>query len=515
MRQALQRVPVPGQARASAYPAPVTLPTSGWNSRDQLSQMPPVFALRLDNWVAEDGRLQVRAGYQEHATGVTGGVETLLSYTAPGGGKLFACGNSAIYDVTSSGAVGAAAVSGLTNNRWDAVMFTTAGTDRLVIANGADGIRTYDGSSWATSSITGATASTLKGVTSHKLRLWAIEAGTLSAWYMDTVLAISGGMSELNVGPLCERGGELAALATWTRDGGSGLDDLFVLITSEGEVIVYQGSSPAETSWFMVGRYQIPRPIGGTRCVTRVGGSLMVLTELGVMSMDEVMSGAPVRSRMTDAIYPSFRVQAETRGDSDLWGIIHHTGKQRLICNVPSDGSEWWQYVFSLRTGAWCRFIGQRAQCWAEHDGKLWFGSPDGVVYEADSGLDDDGTPISAEVICAPTSFGAPTLKWFKRARLHFQSDAAIAPSVAIVPDYANPFDVLSSETVTDGTAGAEWDVADWDVAEWGGFLRGQTVTVGLSGYGSVGALRVAVRAQGAIVRMTGAQITIEAGRTL
>ena len=50
-----------------------------------------------------------------------------------------------IYDVSSSGAVGAAAVSGLTNARHQHTMFATSGGQFLVICNGADGVRTYDG----------------------------------------------------------------------------------------------------------------------------------------------------------------------------------------------------------------------------------------------------------------------------------------------------------------------------------------------------------------------------------
>jgi hypothetical protein len=81
-------------------------------------------------------------------------------------------------------------------------------------------------------------------ITQHKNRIWFAEKDTLKAWYMGTN-AIGGAAAAFDLSALFSRGGYLVALGTWTLDGGAGLDDLLVFVTSEGQVAVYRGTDPA------------------------------------------------------------------------------------------------------------------------------------------------------------------------------------------------------------------------------------------------------------------------------
>ena len=222
----------------------ITAPWRGLNTRDRLEEQSTEFATVLDNFIAENGEVTLRNGFSEHATGMPADIETLMAYSAAGTQKLFAAAGSGIYDVTSSGAVGAAAVSGLANARFSHVMYGTTSGSYLVACNGADGVREYNGSAWSTATITGVAAADLNFVTEHKGQLWFIEKDSLSLWYLATN-AIAGAATEFPVGTLCKDGGTLVAASSWSLDAGDGQDDLFVLVTSEGEVLIYGGTNPA------------------------------------------------------------------------------------------------------------------------------------------------------------------------------------------------------------------------------------------------------------------------------
>jgi len=206
------------RARSASFPPPV----GGWDTRNALADMPPENAVILDNWFPGTDKAQVRNGHASHATGLGSAVESLLEYTAPSGaGELFGIAGGAIYDVTSSGAVGAAAVSSLTNSRFQSVQIGTAGGHFLFGVNGADTPRTYDGGSWATASITGPTAANLIWCNLHQRRLWFGETASLTAWYLP-VNSISGTASQFSLAAIARQGGYIMAMGTWTRDSGEG-----------------------------------------------------------------------------------------------------------------------------------------------------------------------------------------------------------------------------------------------------------------------------------------------------
>jgi hypothetical protein len=72
-----------------------------------------------------------------------------MTYSGGATDEMWAISDGEIFDVTSAGAVGAAAVStGLTNSRWEYTNVTTAGGNYLYAANGVDKPLLYNGSTW-------------------------------------------------------------------------------------------------------------------------------------------------------------------------------------------------------------------------------------------------------------------------------------------------------------------------------------------------------------------------------
>jgi hypothetical protein len=102
--------------------------------------------------------------------------------------------------------------------------------------------------------------------------------------------AIAGAATEFQFGSLFTRGGHLLAIASWTRDGGSGSDDYLVAISSRGQLAVYAGTDPASAdTWALVGVFDVPQPIG-RRCWRRYGGDVLLLTVEGLFPLSSLLS---------------------------------------------------------------------------------------------------------------------------------------------------------------------------------------------------------------------------------
>ena len=161
---------------ARGVPASLPAPTGGWNARDVLGEMQPNDAVALVNFFPGTTSVMQRLGYSRWATGIAGQVETLFSYASGTSRKLFAVAGGSIYDCTALGAVGAAAVTALTNSRFQYVNMTTPGGSYLLAVNGADKMRNFDGTTWrkdgdgAPYDVTVGDSSTFVSINIHKFR---------------------------------------------------------------------------------------------------------------------------------------------------------------------------------------------------------------------------------------------------------------------------------------------------------------------------------------------------------
>lgn len=441
-------------------------PTGGWNARDSLTDMKADEAITLDNMIPGDGGVTMRPGYVSHVTGITGPVHALMEHSGLTAQKLFAANATAIYDVTTAGAVGAAAVSSLTNGKWQHSMFATTGGNFLVIANGADSVRNYDGSSWTTPSITGVTSSTLITVTSHISRLWFVQKDTLKVWYLPA-LAIAGAATSIDFGGLSKLGGSLVAMASWTRDGGVGIEDFAAFITSEGEVHIYAGSDPAsEETWARIGTFRIAEPIG-RRCVIQVGGDIGILTVSGLVPLSGILTraeSAQGKIAITDKIRNAF---ASGEQNTYGWQAVEFPKAKLLILNAPSaTASLTMQFVMNVNTGAWCRFTDIDALTWSLLDKDMYFAGSGGTVYKMDSTETSDAEePITGLSLSAFSLMGTPRTKCIRRVKPLFYGADGYRPGVGFAFDYVANATYSTSQTET--STGSEWDVAPWDTSDW------------------------------------------------
>ncbi len=127
----------------------VSAPVGGWNARDPIAEMKKTDAITLENFFCTPYDVQLRYGYSNFVTGISGTVNTLASYSPPAASvKLFAAAGANVYDASNAGAVGAAVVGSNVSDKWQHVNFGTAGGNFLVMANGSDLPLVYNGTSW-------------------------------------------------------------------------------------------------------------------------------------------------------------------------------------------------------------------------------------------------------------------------------------------------------------------------------------------------------------------------------
>ena len=476
MRQPLRQKASARQQISSvaSYPAPV----GGLNARDSLAAMKPYDAVSLDNLFPRTTYVEVRGGSADHATGMTGNGKTLAVYNAmSGSNQMFGVTASGVYNVTSAGAVGAS-LAARTNGKHQYINFGDGTNQWLIMVNGVDKPLYYDGSTWT--AVDGATSPALTGVTTTDLinlmefkgRLVFIQKNSLSFWYLASGVA-GGALTEFDLSGVAQKGGYLVACASLTIDAGNGPDDRFVAITSEGEIIVYVGTNPSSsTSWSMVGRFEVGRPLG-RRCLTKFGGDLVVLTQNGAFPLSGALLSASIdyKSAITNKIENLFNQDALSYGSTFGWETTLYPAQSALIVNVPvSEDGEHRQYVMNTITKSWCRFLEWDAEEFAVMGGELYFTTSNKVV-KAWTGTADGTNNIEAYGKQAFQYFNSPGVQ---KDFVMFRPVLAVNGPLSFLTDIDVDFNdtPITGSATYSVTSGAQWDVDNWDEGYWAAGLE-------------------------------------------
>jgi len=481
--------------RTSNNVASLPAPVGGWNARDSLANMAPTDAVTLDNLFPGVSSVGIRGGYTPHVTGISGQVETLMTYNGGANDKMFAIAGGSIFDVTTAGVVGAAVVSGLTNSRWEYVNITTSGGSYLYAANGVDAPRLYDGTTWtaitgaSTPAITGVTTTTLTSPTLFKNRMWFIQKDTLKAWYLPTA-SVGGAANVLDLSSVARNGGTLRAMATWTIDAGYGVDDNLVFVTDQGEIIVYRGTDPSSAStWALIGVWQVGAPVS-RRCVAKYGGDLLLLTLDGLIPLASALQSSRLDPQvaLSDKIQGAFAAATRTYKDNFGWALLYNPLNNALIVNVPVSTGQQQQFVMNNITKAWCRFTGWYANCWTLLNDTPYFGT-NGMVAQGwttasgSGGFNDNGAAISTRALQAFNYFETRgVVKYFTRGRPTIYSNGQPSISIGVNVDFQTA-DIVGPLSFSSTTYGL-WDVGLWDQAIWGSDTVVSNNFTGLQGIG-------------------------------
>lgn len=494
----------------------VTLPapTGGWNARDALGDMDPKDAVVLKNWWPSTSDVVLRYGHTRFATGISGQVETVMSFNGLTSSKLLAAAGTAIYNVTAGGAVGAAVQSGLTNARWQHINFANTSGNYVYMVNGADAPRHWDGTTWTNPVITVVTAANLIHINQHKSRIWFVEKNTLNAWYLPTS-ALAGAATKFDLSGIANNGGYLMAMATWTIDAGYGVDDLAVFITSQGDVIVYRGTDPsAAATWALVGVFSVASPIG-RRCFEKYAGDLLIITQDGLEPLSGYLQSSRTNPKvaLTDKIQGAMTSAASTYGSNYGWQIAMYPKQYMVLLNVPTqEGNMQEQYVMNTITKAWAQFTGWNANCWELYGDDLYFGG-NGFVGKAWNGLTDNGSAINADGLQAFNDFKLSDVKRITMMQPILQTNGtpSILATINLDFDTSDPTSPLSFTPTSYGG----WDSAVWDTSVWGSDLVVSKAWQGATGVGRWCGPRLKASASGIQVQWVSTTVVFEKGGIL
>lgn len=470
MRQALRKN---GARAAVDRPVAIPSPIKGWMPSTPLPELPPEGAVLSDNWWPDTNCMRPRGGSREYVTSLSGTVETLMTYRSGDVSKLFAAAGPVISDVSDPTSI-TSGIVGLRSARFQWLNFATAGGPSLIALNGVDLPCRYNGSAWSQLAFTflepttAVDPSLFAAVTEYNRRLFFAAQGSTTLYYLPAA-TFQGELSTLDVGTTWPQGGYVAAIGNWTHDSGQGLDDYFVVVSSEGDVTVYAGTNPSDASnWSRVGTYQIARPIG-RRCLERIGGDLLILTVDGIQPMSRILTqdrAVLKKGSLTANIRNAIQDATARYGNQIGWGLYTDRDRAWFLVNVAKGGPLAEQFAMNIGTGAWTRFTGWNATCFAPYNGRLFYGAANGRVIEVDTGFGDCGAPTFYPLVGGFTELGnVGRQKQAQMMRALITANVDISVSLGVCVDYV--IALPGSNTAAEDQGAARWDYARWDIGRW------------------------------------------------
>lgn len=387
-------------------------PIGGLNARDSLDMMDAADAIVMDNYLPLDTKVALRKGYVKYC-GFDFSIKTLAEYKMAGENRLLALGGGKAFNITTKENIRNLDKS-FNENSWQYCQFK----NRLIMVNGYDHPQTFyvdeKGDHFEAAVFTGENLSSQKlvNVAVSKQRLFFVEKGSLHVWYSQNAGEVQGQLLKFDLSTIVRDGGELMAIASWTQDGGQGIDDLTVFLTSEGEALVYSGSNPNNADdWVLKGIFRMSKPIG-YRCVMQYQGDVILISDDGYIPLSKALPLDKANSSQiafSDKIRGLVLDRTKNNRRKEGWqGIIYGRGGYAIF-NVPTS-QQFEQHVINLNTGAWCRFTNIRARCWGTLGDRIYFGSDDGV-YLFDEGYSDQGLHILGHIEQAFSNLGSNCLK--------------------------------------------------------------------------------------------------------
>lgn len=452
----------------------IPISITGWNASMPLDMMPPTDAVKLVNYIPDERSLNFREGSEIVTTKGAAGdpIETMTTHRDEDGTETLICAaDDAIFKFDVSTQTVTSLNTGYSNGRWQTVNFNNL----LLMVNGADTPQQYDGTTLQdyTSAITGATGSDLVGVCVFKGRAFYWENNANKFWYA-AAGAYQGALTAFPLAIVNQKGGYVVECCTWSRDGGDGADDLFVVLMSTGETLIYQGSDPS-SDFNLIGKFNLGEPVS-VRGSTNLAADRIIITKDGFVNLSTALQTARtsesnnVSTKIIDAAKRATRRWAGNYG----WEVFYHDKQSLLMVNIPRQisataaNSKYEQYCMNTNTGAWTRFTGWNAITFAEIGGELYMGGSDGHIRKCFTGANDDGTAIDYVWTPAFTSCQMPQRQkqaTFVTLHTNFVNKENIG--IAGISDY-DPRD-LGNAAVPDIAAGdgAVWDDSDWDDSFW------------------------------------------------
>ena len=440
------------------------------------------------------------------------GVRTIIAFygKVPGGDRLFACTASGIYDCTSSTdaptlvytypigtyldqygnvvnpeGVGVMSYTSFVNSNSDHYIAACDGKNGYLLYSEKDAAWTKVVQGSGTGEIAALTSSggpapdpsSFRHVVAWKNRLWFTVEGSSTAYYLPTS-TFAGVVNPIYFGARFRYGGALVGLYSWTGDGGIGVDDHLVGISTGGDVVVYKGTDPSFAETFgIVGAWWIGQPPPGRNIASDFGGDLFILSRLGCVPMSSLVNGkSPSDPNMyvTAKVSNLFNKLMTERGHLDGWAIKMHPNDNLLVVNVPATPDKVQeQLVMALATKGWAEMVGVPMMCLESWKGSLYFGTENSQVcvhdgYTDGAALDGTGAyAIDCSILTAYSSMGNPNKKRVHMIRPYFSTEGT-PPGYQVQARYDFDLSQIGVVPTTPTPPTSSWGTGKWGTAKWG-----------------------------------------------
>ena len=358
--------------------------------------------------------------------------------------------------VRATGATGTAKIGAVSNGPFQAGEILTS----------VSGFAFAVGSESAASAITltGVATSDLSHVWLYQNRLFFVQKDSLTAWYLPAG-SVGGAALDLSLAGVFRKGGSLLFGGSWSTDSGENLNDLCVFVSDQGEVAVYSGIDPADSSnWSLQGRYDLGgMPIGKLGHFS-VGGDFMIATDDGIVPLSSVVRRDPSELSLDAITRDIKRTWKDEVRLTEGGQLVKWTEENMLLSAFPSSTR---MLTANLQTGAWATQSGWGANCAAVHNGQGFIGRDDGIVYRIDRVGTDSGEAFTARLCPAFATLNAPSnYKRVTAARATWFSDDDYVPKLGVATDYNAEF-ATAPNAAPSSAASLVWGSGAWGQKLW------------------------------------------------
>lgn len=337
----------------------------------------------------------------------------------------------------------------------------------------------------------GITSADMSFVWTYKNRLYFVQKDTMDAWYLD-VDSVGGDATKFPMAGIFAIGGSLLFGQRWSLSSGGdgGLSEQNAFVSSEGEVVIFQGLSPDDTAtWSQVGVYRVGKPLGKNAFI-RGAGDIAIATSIGLVPLSKAIELDLTALNVASISYPiadAWSNAVDQRGLEQWHGEIWP--EQKIAAFAPPTGLSGLPpvlFISNTETGAWARFTGWDVRCMEVFEGRLFFGSTEGGVFLANETGADDGLPYTGAVVPLFDDFGAPGSRKVPRiGRYITRASAQVSVRVSWQGDYSETLPAAPSATPI--IAGSTWGSGIWGQSQWveslPRFLNDGWKSIGGSGY--------------------------------
>lgn len=284
----------------TAQSIPLGLPYQGMDLQTPLVDLPMSKAAAIDNFFLDGQTIRVREGTRITSTYTGAGVAVLSglgSYTST-------AGVSTLYATASDGAtqrvvnVSSASGSNVAINAPTASLWVQY-RNYLYIFDWITATTplAFDGATWGAIGFTGLTTSALVCGNAYRNRLYLVERDTARVWYAG-VDSISGALTSIDFASVLEFGGGILNVFAVSFGGNSPANQYLAVVSTQGEILYYQGSYPGSPTFEIVTRAKVSKP-WGRQCFASFEGDVYLATDGGLVSLRTVMAAASGNQKYT------------------------------------------------------------------------------------------------------------------------------------------------------------------------------------------------------------------------